>query len=39
MQQHDFDALIYEEKQKQNRSKREEVVPRYILTSDPYYQK
>jgi hypothetical protein len=39
MQQHDFDALIYEEKQRFNRSKREEVEPRYILTSLPYYQK
>jgi hypothetical protein len=39
MQQHDFDALIYEGKQRFNRSKKEEVVPRYILTSVPYQQK
>ncbi len=38
MQQHDFDALIYEEEHKLNRSEREEIVPRYRSTS-PHYRK
>ncbi len=39
MQQHNSDALIQKEEQRLNRSKREEVIPRYIFTSSPYYQK
>ncbi len=39
MQQHDFDAFIYEEEHKFNRSEREEIVPRYRSTSLPYYRK
>jgi hypothetical protein len=40
MQQHDFDALIYEKKKKKklNMSRWEEIKPRYISTSPPYYQ-
>ncbi len=38
MQQHDFDALIYEEEQRLNRLEREEVVPRYKFASPPYYE-
>jgi len=37
VQQHNYNALIQEEKQKINKSKREEVVPRYIFTSFLYY--
>ncbi len=36
LQQHTFDALIQEEEQKLNNSKRE-VVPRYRSASPPYY--
>jgi hypothetical protein len=39
MQQHDFNALIYEKKHKLNRSKREEIVLRYRSTSRLYYRK
>jgi fructose-bisphosphate aldolase class 1 len=39
MQLQNFEALIYEEEQRLNRSKREKIVPRYILTSPPYYWK
>jgi hypothetical protein len=38
MQQHNSDALIHEEEQSLNKSKREEVVPRYISASPPYYR-
>jgi hypothetical protein len=38
MQQHNFYVLIQEEEQRLNRSKREEVIPRYIFASPPYYQ-
>jgi hypothetical protein len=37
MQQHNFDVLIYEEKQKFNKLEREEVVLRYKYVSPPYY--
>jgi hypothetical protein len=37
MQLQNFEALIYEEEQKLNKSKMEEVVPRYRLVSPPYY--
>jgi hypothetical protein len=37
MQQHDFDALIYEEEQILNKWEREEVILRYKSTSPPYY--
>ncbi len=37
MQQHNFDTLIQEEEQKFNKSKREEVVPRYESISPFYY--
>jgi len=37
MQQRDFNALIYEEEHKLNRSKKEEIVLRYKSTSPPYY--
>jgi len=37
MQQQNFEVLIYEEKYRLNKSKREEVIPRYILVSPPYY--
>jgi hypothetical protein len=39
MQQDDYNTLIYEEKQRFNMSKREEVVPRCRSTSLTYYQK
>jgi hypothetical protein len=39
MQQHDFDALIYEEEHKLNRLEKEEIVPRYRFISPLYYQK
>ncbi len=39
MQQHDSNTLIYEEEHRLNMSEREEVVPRYISTSPPYYRK
>jgi hypothetical protein len=39
MQQHDFDALIHEEEHRFNKSKREEVVPRYKSPSLPSYKK
>ncbi len=38
MQQHHFDALIHGKEQKLNRSKKEEVVPRYKSISLAYYQ-
>ncbi len=31
--------MIHEEEQKLHKSKRKEVIPRYILASPPYYQK
>jgi hypothetical protein len=37
MQQHDFDALIYEEEYRLNKLEREEVIPRYRLASPLYY--
>jgi hypothetical protein len=39
MQQHNSDALIHEKKQKLNKSKRKEIIPRYISASPPYYRK
>ncbi len=39
MQQHDFDALIYEEEYRFNKLEREEVIPRYRSASPPYYRK
>ncbi len=39
MQQQNFDALMYEKKQRFNRLEREEVVPRYRSASPPYYWK
>jgi predicted glycosyltransferase len=39
MQQHDFEALILKEEQKFNKSKREEIVPRFRSTSPFYYRK
>jgi hypothetical protein len=39
MQQHDSHTLIQEEQRRFNRSKREEVVPRYKNVSPPYYKK
>jgi hypothetical protein len=38
MQQHDSNVLIHKKEHKFNRSKREEVIPRYKLASPPYYQ-
>jgi len=38
MQQHNFDTLIQEEKQRLNRLEREEVVPRYRFVSPLYYR-
>jgi hypothetical protein len=38
MQQHDSNALIHEEKQRFNKLKRGEVMPRYRFASPPYYQ-
>ncbi len=38
MQQHNFDTFIQEEKQRLNRSEREEVVPRYRFASPLYYR-
>jgi hypothetical protein len=37
MQQQNFNALMYEEEQRFNMSKKEEVVPRYKLVLPPYY--
>jgi hypothetical protein len=39
MQQHNFDVLIHVEEQIFNMSEREEVVPRHIYVSPPYYWK
>ncbi len=39
MHKHDFDDLIHENEQRFNKSKREEVVPRYKFASPLYYQK
>jgi len=38
MQQHDFNAPIHGKEQRFNKSKKEEVVPRYKYVSPPYYQ-
>jgi hypothetical protein len=35
MQQQNFDALIYEEEQRLNKSEKEEVIPRYKSISLP----
>jgi hypothetical protein len=37
MQQHNFDTLIQKEKQRLNRSEKEEVIPRYRFASLLYY--
>jgi hypothetical protein len=37
MQQHNFDVLIQEEEHRLNRLEKEEMVPRYISVSPPYY--
>jgi hypothetical protein len=39
MQQQNFNVLMYEEEQRFNMSKKEEVVSRYKLASPPYYRK
>jgi hypothetical protein len=39
MQQHVSNVLTYEEKKRLNMLEKEEVVPRYKLTSPPYYRK
>ncbi len=38
MQQHDSNVLIHGKEHRFNRSKREEVVPRYKSASLPYYE-
>jgi hypothetical protein len=39
MQQQNFNVFMYDEEQKLNKSKREEVMLRYRSTSPPYYKK
>jgi hypothetical protein len=39
MQQHNYDALMYEKEHRLNMLEKEEVVPRYKLASPPYYRK
>ncbi len=39
MQLHDYDAAIHAKEQRLNRSKWEEVVPRYRFVSPSYYRK
>jgi hypothetical protein len=38
MQQQNFDALIFEKKKKLNKSKKEEVIPKYKYVSLLYYR-
>jgi O-acetylhomoserine/O-acetylserine sulfhydrylase-like pyridoxal-dependent enzyme len=37
MQQHNFNTLIQKEEQRYNKSKKEEIIPRYRSTSHPYH--
>jgi hypothetical protein len=39
MRQHNSDDFIHDENQKLNKLEREEVVPRYISVSPPFYRK
>jgi hypothetical protein len=39
MQQENYDVLMYEEEHRVNKFERENVVPRYIFSSPPYYWK
>jgi hypothetical protein len=39
MQQHDSGTLIHKKEHRLNKSKRGEIVPRYIFPSPPYYWK
>ncbi len=39
MQEQNYNALMYEEEQRLNMSKRQEIVPRHKFVSPPYYWK